>query len=78
MTVQRNTGFHHVAFACKDLDATVHFYDDLLGFPLVYTEVSGTEEHFIRHIFFDLGDESSLAFFYLNNRKRSFLDISPI
>ena len=56
-----------MAFACKDLDATVNFYDDLLGFPLAYTEVSGTEEHSIRHIFFDLGDGSSLAFFYLNN-----------
>ena len=23
----RNTGFHHVAFACKDLEATVAFYE---------------------------------------------------
>lgn len=63
----RNTGFHHVAFACKDLAATVHFYEDLMGFPLTHTEVAGTSEHFMRHIFFDLGDGSSLAFFHLNN-----------
>ena len=57
------TGFHHVAFACQDIEATTRFYDDLLGFPLVYTEVQGDPEHFMRHIFFDLGDGSSLAFF---------------
>ena len=62
----RNKGFHHVAFACKDLEATVDFYDGLLGFPLIHTEVQGAPENFMRHIFFDLGDGSSLAFFYLN------------
>jgi glyoxylase I family protein len=62
----RNTGFHHVAFACRDLDATVAFYAGLLGFPLVHTEVQGQGENFMRHIFFDLGDGSSLAFFYLH------------
>jgi len=62
----RNTGFHHVAFACKDLEATVAFYENLLGFPLVHTEVAGQTENFMRHIFFDLGDGSSLAFFYLH------------
>ena len=61
----RNTGFHHVAFACKDLEATVNFYENL-GFPLVHTEVQGQVDKFMRHIFFDLGDGSSLAFFYLN------------
>jgi glyoxylase I family protein len=61
-----NTGFHHVAFACKDLEATRHFYEDLLGFPLVHTEVQGRPDGFMRHVFFDLGDGSSLAFFYLS------------
>lgn len=60
------SGFHHVAYACKDLEATRHFYEDLLGFPLVYTEVQGKGDKFIRHIFFELGDGSSLAFFYLH------------
>jgi len=62
----RNTGFHHVAFACRDLDATVNFYENLMGFPLVHTEVQGQQDKFMRHIFFDLGDGSSMAFFYLN------------
>ena len=61
-----SSAIHHVAFACKDLEATRHFYEDLLGFPLVHTEVQGREDRFMRHIFFDLGDGSSLAFFYLH------------
>ncbi len=58
-------GFHHVAFACRDLQETVSFYEDL-GFPLVHTEVSGVEEHFLRHVFFDTGDGSCIAFFELH------------
>lgn len=65
-SMPNKTGFHHVAFACRDLEATVHFYDDLLGFTLVHTEVQGKTENFMRHIFFALGDGSSLAFFYLH------------
>ena len=60
-------GFHHVAFACQDIEETTRFYDDLLGFPLIHTEIQGEEAHFMRHIFFDLGDGSSLAFFDLHD-----------
>jgi len=60
------TGFHHIAFACRNLEETVQFYEGLLGFPLVHTELQGKPEGFMRHIFFDLGDGSSLAFFNLN------------
>jgi catechol 2,3-dioxygenase-like lactoylglutathione lyase family enzyme len=59
-------GFHHVAFACKDLAETVSFYEDL-GFPLIHTEVEGVPEHFLRHVFFDTGDGSCIAFFELHN-----------
>lgn len=62
----RNKGFHHVAFACRDIQATVKFYEDLMGFPLIHTELGGTPEAYMRHIFFDLGDGSSLAFFDLH------------
>ena len=55
-------GFHHVAYACRDLAATAAFYE-VVGFPLVHTEVSGSPENFLRHVFFDTGDGSSLAFF---------------
>jgi glyoxylase I family protein len=62
-------GFHHVAYACRDLQETTAFYE-AMGFPLVHTEVAGkvigTEEHFLRHVFFDTGDGSCIAFFDLH------------
>ena len=59
----RRTGFHHVAYACRDAEATRHFYEDLLGMPLVHTEVKAGEGGFFRHLFFDTGDGSCIAFF---------------
>jgi catechol 2,3-dioxygenase-like lactoylglutathione lyase family enzyme len=61
----RPVGVHHVAYACKDVEATRHFYEDLCGFPLVHTEVTRIPdtESFFRHLFFDLGDGSCIAFF---------------
>ena len=62
----RRTGFHHVAYACRDAEATRHFYEDLLGMPLVHTEVKGgdgADGGFFRHLFFDTGDGTCIAFF---------------
>jgi catechol 2,3-dioxygenase-like lactoylglutathione lyase family enzyme len=60
-------GFHHVAYACRDLEETRHFYEDLMGFPLVHTEVKTGDGGLMRHVFFDLGDGSCIAFFYVQN-----------
>ena len=60
------TGFHHVAFACRDINATHRFYEDLMGFPLVHTEMTNFDEGFFRHVFFDLGDGTCMAFFDLH------------
>lgn len=58
------TGVHHVAYACRDLEATHHFYEDLMGFKLVHTEVETFENGgFFRHTFYDLGDGTCIAFF---------------
>ena len=35
----QNSGFHHVAFACRDLDATVAFYQATM-FDYVHTQPS--------------------------------------
>ena len=59
----RSAGFHHVAYACRDSEATRHFYEDLLGMPLVHTEIKNGDNGFFRHLFFDTGDGSFLAFF---------------
>ena len=58
------TGVHHVAYVCRDLEATHHFYEDLMGFQLVHTEVETLENGgFFRHTFYDLGDGTCIAFF---------------
>ena len=64
MPSDRPAGLHHVAYACRDIDATHHFYEDLMGFPLVHTELEEFPEGgYFRHVFYDLGNGSCLAFF---------------
>ena len=58
---------HHTAYVVKDLEATRHFYEDILGFPLVATwceqeDLFGAERTYC-HCFFGLADGSALAFF---------------
>ena len=67
MPTSSKPGFHHVAYACRDIDATHQFYEELMGFQLVHTEVVEFEEGgFFRHTFYDTGDGSCLAFFDLH------------
>jgi catechol 2,3-dioxygenase-like lactoylglutathione lyase family enzyme len=59
---------HHVAYATRDVEATTHFYEDLMGFPLVHTEVQAHGDSWIRHVFYDIGATSDgeaecIAFF---------------
>ena len=67
MTVQ---GLHHVAYRCLDAKATTDFYTKYLDLDfnvaLAENEVPSTGEwspHI--HIFFEMGDGSSVAFFAL-------------
>ncbi|MFN8021233.1 MAG: VOC family protein [Acidimicrobiales bacterium] len=49
-------GYHHIAFATRDTQATHHFYTELMGFELVKTNVSPTPgEHggWSKHFFYD-------------------------
>jgi catechol 2,3-dioxygenase-like lactoylglutathione lyase family enzyme len=57
---------HHLALVCKDVEATHHFYHDLLGFELIHTESQKMRGGYIRHFFYDLGDGSCIAFFDLH------------
>lgn len=67
-TATPTLGVHHVAYACRDIDETHHFYQDLLGLQLVHTEVSAPPTGgFLRHTFYDLGDGSCIAFFDLHD-----------
>lgn len=58
---------HHTAYVTRDLEATRHFYEDVLGIPLIATwcekdMLFGAERTYC-HCFFGLGDGSALAFF---------------
>lgn len=62
---------HHNAYVTADMEATRHFYEDLIGMPLVATwceadELFGKERVYC-HCFFGLADDSALAFFQFAN-----------
>jgi catechol 2,3-dioxygenase-like lactoylglutathione lyase family enzyme len=55
-------GLHHTALVSSDVETTVRFYQDLLGFPL--TEVVENRDYpGSSHFFFDIGNQNLLAFF---------------
>lgn len=57
-------GLHHVAYACRDIHETHRFYEELMGFKLVHTEVEKFDNGgFFRHTFYDMGDGNCIAFF---------------
>ena len=55
-------GLHHVALLSSDVERTVKFYQDVLGFPL--TEIFENRDYRgSNHFFFDIGNGNLLAFF---------------
>jgi len=55
-------GIHHAALICRDVEETIRFYQDLLGFPL--TELIENRDYpGSSHFFFDIGNGNLLAFF---------------
>src|SRR3954447_13028372 len=55
-------GIHHAALICSDVEQTIAFYQDLLGFPLVEL-VENRAYPGSSHFFFDLGNQTLLGFF---------------
>ena len=55
-------GIHHAAFVCKDVEQTIRFYQDFLGFPLVEL-VENRDYKGSSHFFFDIGNGNLLGFF---------------
>ncbi len=60
-------GFHHVAVATRDLDATHRFYTEAMGFELVKVVAAGNpetregEQPWSRHVFYDTGNGEMFA-----------------
>jgi glyoxylase I family protein len=55
-------GIHHLALICSDVEQTIQFYQELLGFPLVEL-VENRDYQGSSHFFFDLGNSTLLGFF---------------
>ena len=55
-------GLHHTALVSSDVERTIRFYQDVLGFPL--TELIENRDYpGSTHFFFDIGNGNLLAFF---------------
>jgi catechol 2,3-dioxygenase-like lactoylglutathione lyase family enzyme len=55
-------GLHHTALISSDVERTIRFYQDILGFPL--TELIENRDYpGSTHFFFDIGHGNLLAFF---------------
>jgi glyoxylase I family protein len=55
-------GIHHAALICRDVENTIGFYQELLGFPLVEL-VENRDYAGSSHFFFDVGNRTLLGFF---------------
>ena len=61
-------GFHHVAFASKDTEATHRFYTEAMGFTLEKVSVGGSPDGgWAKHFFFNTGDDTLLAFWEIHD-----------
>src|SRR5258706_1034910 len=68
-------GVHHLALCTDDIKATIDFYVDVLGMPLVQAmkvppgvgvgpgNRGNPPYESVRHYFFDMGNDSLIAFF---------------
>ena len=64
-------GVHHLALLSSDVERTIRFYQDVVGFPL--TELFENRDYTgSTHFFFDIGGGNALAFFDLPG-----LDLGP-
>ncbi|MGH9094001.1 MAG: VOC family protein, partial [Acidimicrobiales bacterium] len=55
-------GVHHLALICRDVEQTIRFYQEFLGFPLVEL-VENRDYPGSSHFFFDIGNRNLLGFF---------------
>jgi catechol 2,3-dioxygenase-like lactoylglutathione lyase family enzyme len=62
-------GYHHIALAARDMEATHAFYTEAMGFELVKAVVAPTENAggWAKHLFYDTGGDGLIAFWDLHD-----------
>ena len=56
-------GLSHIGLSTLDLDKTIRFYEDILGFKPVAADIIRVREGGrLRHVFFDIGRDQLIAF----------------
>jgi catechol 2,3-dioxygenase-like lactoylglutathione lyase family enzyme len=70
-------GLYHFAYPCRDAEETRQFYEGILGLPLVQcmkadrVPSTGEKKSYV-HFFFEMADDSYIAFFDLGD------DVAPL
>jgi catechol 2,3-dioxygenase-like lactoylglutathione lyase family enzyme len=63
-----NRGIHHIGLATHDMESTLDFYENVLGFRAVVCEmIEPKTGGSIRHAFFDVGEGELIAFMEAND-----------
>lgn len=58
-------GYHHLALACKDIQAIHAFYEGVMGFELVKVEVGPVQEGgWAKHFFYRMEDDHKFIAFW--------------
>jgi catechol 2,3-dioxygenase-like lactoylglutathione lyase family enzyme len=58
-------GYHHLALACKDIQAIHDFYEGVMGFELVKVEIGPVPEGgWAKHFFYRMEDDSKFIAFW--------------
>ncbi|MDE3076455.1 MAG: VOC family protein [Chloroflexota bacterium] len=81
LKVSRPNRLHHAAWVTRDQEATRHFYEDILGIPLVATWAeradfgTGKVREYC-HTFFAMADGGAIAFFQYADQDENPVDLS--
>jgi catechol 2,3-dioxygenase-like lactoylglutathione lyase family enzyme len=58
-------GYHHLALACKDINAIHNFYEGIMGFELVKVEIGPVPEGgWAKHFFYRMEDDRKFIAFW--------------
>ena len=61
-------GFHHLAIATRDLEATHTFYTEAMGFTIERVSAAPTPDNgWARHVFYDTGNGEQIAFWDIHD-----------